>query len=86
MITAHDIDWPQLLAERLTSAHPDVLRELFLGSDASRRAAAARAKASASVRRRAEGRHAGHRGALAGAYTRDAAAARMIRWLGAHGP
>jgi len=29
MTTAHDIDWPQLVAERLTSAHPDVLRELL---------------------------------------------------------
>ena len=29
MTTAHDIDWPQLVAERLTSTHPDVLRELL---------------------------------------------------------
>src|SRR5271166_3115174 len=29
MTTAHDIDWPQVLAERLTSTHPDVLRELL---------------------------------------------------------
>jgi hypothetical protein len=29
MTTAHDIDWPQLLAERLTTTHPDVLRELL---------------------------------------------------------
>jgi putative transposase len=29
MTAAHDIDWPQLLAERLTSTHPDVLRELL---------------------------------------------------------
>ena len=29
MTTAHDIDWPQVLAERLTTAHPDVLRELL---------------------------------------------------------
>jgi putative transposase len=27
MTTAHDIDWPQVLAERLTTTHPDVLRE-----------------------------------------------------------
>lgn len=29
MTTAHDIDWPQLLSERLTATHPDVLRELL---------------------------------------------------------
>src|ERR1700726_4117132 len=29
MTTAHDIDWPALLAERLTTTHPDVLRELL---------------------------------------------------------
>jgi len=29
MTTAHDIDWPQLLTERLTATHPDVLRELL---------------------------------------------------------
>jgi putative transposase len=29
MTAAHDIDWPQVLAERLTSTHPDVLRELL---------------------------------------------------------
>ena len=29
MTAAHDIDWPQLLAERLTTTHPDVLRELL---------------------------------------------------------
>src|SRR5436305_9907226 len=29
MTTAHDIDWPQVLAERLTTCHPDVLRELL---------------------------------------------------------
>jgi putative transposase len=29
MTSAHDIDWPQVLAERLTTAHPDVLRELL---------------------------------------------------------
>ena len=41
MTAAHDIDWPQLLAERLTTTHPDVLRELLstfihalLGADA----------------------------------------------------
>jgi hypothetical protein len=28
MTTAHDIDWPQVLAERLTTTHPDV-RELL---------------------------------------------------------
>ena len=28
MTTAHDIDWPAVLAERLTTIHPDVLREL----------------------------------------------------------
>jgi putative transposase len=29
MTTAYDIDWPQVLAERLTTTHPDVLRELL---------------------------------------------------------
>jgi putative transposase len=29
MTAAHDIDWPQLLAERLTTTHPDVLRDLL---------------------------------------------------------
>ena len=29
MTNAHDIDWPAVLADRLTSAHPDVLRELL---------------------------------------------------------
>ena len=29
MTAAHDIDWPALLAERLTATHPDVLRELL---------------------------------------------------------
>src|SRR4051812_20837697 len=29
MTTAHDIDLPTVLAERLTSTHPDVLRELL---------------------------------------------------------
>ncbi len=29
MTTAHDIDWPQVLAERLTTTHPDVLRDLL---------------------------------------------------------
>src|SRR6201989_502697 len=29
MTTAHDIDWPAVLAERLTTCHPDVLRELL---------------------------------------------------------
>jgi putative transposase len=29
MTTAHDIDWPTVLADRLTAAHPDVLRELL---------------------------------------------------------
>src|ERR1044072_3227696 len=29
MTTAHDIDCPQVLAERLTTTHPDVLRELL---------------------------------------------------------
>ena len=29
MTTAHDIDWPQVLAERLTTTDPDVLRELL---------------------------------------------------------
>ena len=29
MTTAHDIDWPQVLAERLTTTHLDVLRELL---------------------------------------------------------
>jgi putative transposase len=29
MTTGHDIDWPQVLAERLTTTHPDMLRELL---------------------------------------------------------
>ena len=29
MTTAHDIDWPQMLVERLTTTDPDVLRELL---------------------------------------------------------
>ena len=29
MTTAHDIDWPLVLADRLTTTHPDVLRELL---------------------------------------------------------
>jgi putative transposase len=29
MTTAHDIDLQQVLTERLTAAHPDVLRELL---------------------------------------------------------
>src|ERR1700751_5122888 len=29
MTTVHDIDCPQLLSERLTTTHPDVLRELL---------------------------------------------------------
>jgi len=29
MTAAHDIDWPAVLAERLTTTHPDVLRELL---------------------------------------------------------
>ena len=29
MTTAHDIDWPAVLADRLTTTHPDVLRELL---------------------------------------------------------
>src|ERR1700761_7655788 len=29
MTTVHDIDWPSVLAERLTTTHPDVLRELL---------------------------------------------------------
>jgi hypothetical protein len=29
MTTAHDIDWPQVLADRLTRTSPDVLRELL---------------------------------------------------------
>ena len=29
MTTAHDIDWPQVLAERRTTTHPDVLRDLL---------------------------------------------------------
>jgi len=29
MTTAHDIDSPQVLADRLTSTSPDVLRELL---------------------------------------------------------
>jgi hypothetical protein len=28
MTVAQDIDWPQLLAERLTTTHPDLLRDL----------------------------------------------------------
>jgi putative transposase len=30
MTTAYDIDWPQVLADRLTSTRPDLLRELLL--------------------------------------------------------
>jgi putative transposase len=30
MTAVHDIDWPQVLAERLTTTHPDVLRELLV--------------------------------------------------------
>ncbi len=29
MTAAHDIDWPAVLADRLTTTHPDVLRELL---------------------------------------------------------
>ena len=29
MTAVHDIDWPQVLVERLTTTHPDVLRELL---------------------------------------------------------
>jgi putative transposase len=29
MTAVHDIDWPQVLAEGLTTTHPDVLRELL---------------------------------------------------------
>jgi putative transposase len=29
MTAAHDIDWPALLAERLTTTHRDVLRDLL---------------------------------------------------------
>ena len=29
MTTAHDIDWPAVLADRLTTTSPDVLRELL---------------------------------------------------------
>ena len=29
MTTAYDIDWPAVLAERLITTHPDVLRELL---------------------------------------------------------
>src|SRR3954468_5736855 len=29
MTTAHDIDWPAVLADRLTTTHPDLLRELL---------------------------------------------------------
>jgi hypothetical protein len=29
MTTAHDIDWPAVLAERLVTTSPDVLRELL---------------------------------------------------------
>jgi putative transposase len=29
MTAAHDIDWPLVLAERLTTTHPDVLGELL---------------------------------------------------------
>ena len=29
MTIAHDIDWPAVLADRLTTTHPDVLRELL---------------------------------------------------------
>jgi putative transposase len=29
MTTAHDNDWPAVLADRLTTTHPDVLRDLL---------------------------------------------------------
>jgi putative transposase len=29
MTAAHDIDWPTVLADRLTTTQPDVLRELL---------------------------------------------------------
>jgi hypothetical protein len=29
MTAGHDIDWPTMLSERLTTTHPDVLRELL---------------------------------------------------------
>jgi hypothetical protein len=29
MTAAHDIDWPTVLADRLTTTHPDVLRDLL---------------------------------------------------------
>jgi hypothetical protein len=29
MTAARDIDWPQVLAQRLATTHPDVLRELL---------------------------------------------------------
>ncbi len=29
MTAAHDIDWPTVLAVRLATAHPDVLREVL---------------------------------------------------------
>lgn len=29
MTTAHNIDWPAVPADRLTTCHPDVLRELL---------------------------------------------------------
>ena len=32
MTAAHDIDWPQVLADRFTMTHPDVLRELLATS------------------------------------------------------
>jgi putative transposase len=32
MTTAHDIDWRQVLAERVTTTDPDVLRELLASS------------------------------------------------------
>jgi putative transposase len=29
MASGHDIDWPTVLADRLTTTHPDVLRDLL---------------------------------------------------------
>jgi putative transposase len=62
MTTAHDIDWPQVLADRLTSTSPDVLRELLgtfihalMGAEADALCGGGMANAAPSVRISATG-------------------------------
>ena len=62
MTTAHDIDLPSELAERLTTCHPDVLRELLatfiytlMGAEADALCGAGYASAAASGRTNATG-------------------------------